>query len=105
MVHAFFIGRALATIVGERVEQAMTDSLSALGRFDAEQRENLRQFTEEVMERARREEETSGQAAPSTDAAPYPAAESADLRCVFLVFSSLTTAVLIFCRQLIAPVV
>ncbi|MEM8543274.1 MAG: DUF6825 family protein [Cyanobacteria bacterium P01_H01_bin.119] len=80
MVHAFFIGRALATIVGERVEQAMTDSLSALGRFDAEQRENLRQFTEEVMERARREEETSGQAAPSTDAAPYPAAESADLQ-------------------------
>ena len=48
MVHAFFIGRALAAAIGERVEHLMTDSLSALGRFDAEQRENLRQFTEEV---------------------------------------------------------
>ena len=56
MVHAFFIGRALASAIGEQVENLVTDGLSNLGKFDAEQRENLRQFTEEVLARAEREE-------------------------------------------------
>ncbi|MBE9076135.1 hypothetical protein IQ241_02305 [Romeria aff. gracilis LEGE 07310] len=56
VLHAFFIGRALATAVGEQVEHLVSDGLSLVGKFDAEQRENLRQFTEEVMARAEREE-------------------------------------------------
>lgn len=56
MVHAFFIGRALASAVAEQVEQSMTGALSDLGRFDAEQRENLRRFTEDVMARAQQQE-------------------------------------------------
>ena len=58
MVHAFFVGRAIAELLNEQLETALTDALSELGRFDAEQRERLRQFTEEVMERANREAET-----------------------------------------------
>ncbi|ASC74227.1 putative thylakoid lumen protein [Halomicronema hongdechloris C2206] len=52
MVHAFFIGRALAEATSEQAERLMTDALSQLGQFDAEQRERLRQFTEDVMARA-----------------------------------------------------
>ncbi|NJL00562.1 MAG: hypothetical protein HC838_02410 [Spirulinaceae cyanobacterium RM2_2_10] len=52
---AFFIGRALAAVAGEKVEEAVTEALSELGKFDAEQRENLRQFTMEVIARADRE--------------------------------------------------
>ncbi|MGD1939699.1 MAG: DUF6825 family protein [Leptolyngbyaceae cyanobacterium] len=56
VVHAFFMGRALATAIAEQVEQSMTETLSNLGRFDAEQRENLRHFTDEVMARVQQQE-------------------------------------------------
>jgi len=55
LVHAFFVGRAIAEIAYEKLEAGVTDALSELGKFDAEQRENLRQFVAEVMERAERE--------------------------------------------------
>ncbi|MEM1280746.1 MAG: DUF6825 family protein [Cyanobacteria bacterium P01_D01_bin.6] len=56
VVHAFFMGRALAAAIAEQAEQTMTETLSNLGRFDAEQREHLRQFTEEVMARVQQQE-------------------------------------------------
>jgi len=64
LVQAFFVGRAVAEVVNERLEVALTDALSDLGKFDAEAREQLRQFTEEVLERAHRSAEAanSGQA-------------------------------------------
>jgi polyhydroxyalkanoate synthesis regulator phasin len=55
MLQAFFVGRALAATVSERAGHLMSDGLSQLGKFDAEQRERLRQFTEEVMARAEQE--------------------------------------------------
>lgn len=59
LIHAFFVGRALAEALYDQAEHAFTDALSELGKFDAEQRERLRIFTEQVLERARREEEAS----------------------------------------------
>lgn len=59
VIHAFFVGRALAQAINEQVEEALTNALSELGKFDAEQRERLRQFTQEVMERAEREAEAA----------------------------------------------
>jgi len=51
-VHAFFIGRILAESIGSAVEKTLTTTLSELGKFDAEQREALRQFATEVLEKA-----------------------------------------------------
>lgn len=56
VVHAFFMGRVLATAIGEQLEQTMTETMSNLGRFDAEQRETLRRFTDEVMARVQQQE-------------------------------------------------
>lgn len=64
LVHAFFIGRALADALSEQLESAVTNTLSELGKFDAEQRERLRQFTEQVIERANREEALAMQDRP-----------------------------------------
>lgn len=61
VVHAFFMGRALATAIAEQAEQSMTEALSNLGRFDAEQREHLRHFTEEVMARVQQQESAVSQ--------------------------------------------
>lgn len=76
LLQAFFVGRAVAEVINERVEVALTDALSELGKFDAEAREQMRQFTEEVLERANRAAEAAnaGQTTPSG----YTNSESVD---------------------------
>jgi microcompartment protein CcmL/EutN len=49
---AFFIGRATAEAVIDRVEESVTEAISAFGKFDAEQREHLRSFVETILEKA-----------------------------------------------------
>ena len=74
IIHAFFVGRAIAEALGEQLENTVTNALSELGKFDAEQRERLRQFTDEVLERASRAEAASAQGRTSaivpTDSKP-----------------------------------
>lgn len=65
ILHAFFVGRATAEVLTDRLEDALTDFLSALGKFDAEQREKLRQFTEEVMAKTQQQEATVITAPPA----------------------------------------
>jgi methyl-accepting chemotaxis protein len=52
VTNAFFLGRALAEVLSEKLEDSFTNAMSDLGKFDAEQREHLRQFVEEVQLRA-----------------------------------------------------
>ena len=83
MLQAFFVGRALAAAVSERAEHLMSDGLSKLGKFDAEQREYFRQFTEEVMTRAEQERAAAGaQTTSATNgvASPTAAPDSEDLQ-------------------------
>ncbi|BAZ67156.1 MAG: hypothetical protein KME28_00560 [Pelatocladus maniniholoensis HA4357-MV3] len=60
LVQAFFVGRAVAEVMTESLENAFTDALSEVGKLDAELRENLRQFTDEVIERANRAADAAG---------------------------------------------
>lgn len=78
MLQAFFVGRALAAAVSEKTEHLVSDGLSQLGKFDAEQRENLRRFTEEVMARAEQERAAAnagGNTATSDTATSQPPSE------------------------------
>ncbi|HEY9626855.1 MAG TPA: hypothetical protein V6C84_06100 [Coleofasciculaceae cyanobacterium] len=78
LVHAFFVGRAIAEALGEQLENTVTSALSELGKFDAEQRERLRQFTAEVLERANRAEAMSDQG--RTSAIVHTSSKSEDLQ-------------------------
>ncbi|MFB2836303.1 DUF6825 family protein [Floridanema evergladense] len=71
LIQAFFVGRAVAETLNQQVESALTNFMSEVGKFDAEQRENLRQFTQQVLERARREEELSMQGRSSGYTSSY----------------------------------
>jgi uncharacterized protein YicC (UPF0701 family) len=64
LVNAFFLGRATAEVLAEELEHGLTDVMSNVGKFDAEQRERLRQFTQQVMARA--EAESSATATTQT---------------------------------------
>ncbi|MEH1833154.1 MAG: DUF6825 family protein [Nostoc sp.] len=79
LVQAFFVGRAVAEVVNERLEVALTDALSDLGKFDAEAREQLRQFTEEVLERANRAAEAANAGQPNTGSG-QPSSDSGDVQ-------------------------
>ncbi len=70
LIHAFFLGRATAEMLYEELENSLTDALSELGKFDAEQRERLRHFTERVMEQANRAEEMAVQGRTSSAIVP-----------------------------------
>lgn len=70
LVHAFFVGRAVAEGFYQQLEQVFTNTLSELGKFDAEQREYWRQFTQEAIERANRAEETTMRARTTTAIVP-----------------------------------
>jgi uncharacterized protein YicC (UPF0701 family) len=61
LIQAFFLGRATAEVLSEELESGFTNLLSEVGKFDAEQRERLRQFTQQVMERAATEASTASQ--------------------------------------------
>ncbi len=72
LLHAFFLGRATAEVLSEEVGHTLTNVLAEVGKFDAEQRERLRQFTTQVMERASQEASAAGRSgvasnAPTTD--------------------------------------
>jgi polyhydroxyalkanoate synthesis regulator phasin len=79
LVQAFFVGRAVAEVINERLEVALTDALSDLGKFDAEAREQLRQFTDEVLERANRAAEAAN-AGQTTTSTGQPSSTSVDLQ-------------------------
>jgi hypothetical protein len=57
VLDAFFLGRALGEVLNEKLEDTLTNTLSELSKFDAEQRERLRQLMEEVLLRAKRDAE------------------------------------------------
>lgn len=80
LIHAFFLGRATAEVFYEGVEQTLTETLSQVGKFDAEQRERLREFTNQVMERAQTAETTTvpGQSSSSSAASPLDLQETID---------------------------
>ena len=71
LVHAFFVGRALSEAFYEQAEKAFTSTVSELGRRDAELREQFRQFTEQVLERANREQEAAMQGRSGAVASPF----------------------------------
>ncbi len=76
LIRAFFIGRAAADLLSEQVEDKLTDLLSEVGKFEAEQRENLRIFTDTVLERAAtKEAEASEDLKDSVNSATANAAE------------------------------
>ena len=56
---AFFIGKALAEVVSEKVEDNLTNLLSDIGKFDAETRQRLQEFAQEVKKRAQTNKEIS----------------------------------------------
>jgi polyhydroxyalkanoate synthesis regulator phasin len=60
VLNSFFVGRALAQSLNDKLSETLTHTLSELGKINAEQGEKLRHFTQEVIDRAARETANAG---------------------------------------------
>ncbi|XP_057965418.1 uncharacterized protein LOC131155981 [Malania oleifera] len=63
ILDAFFLGRALAEALNERIESTVGEFLSAIGRLQAEQQKQVHDFQEEVLDRAKRAKERAAREA------------------------------------------
>ncbi|PKI64790.1 hypothetical protein CRG98_014786 [Punica granatum] len=57
ILDAFFLGKAVAETLNERIESTVGEFLSTVGRLQAEQQKQVQEFQEEVFERAKRAKE------------------------------------------------
>uniref|UniRef100_A0A7C8YV78 Uncharacterized protein n=1 Tax=Opuntia streptacantha TaxID=393608 RepID=A0A7C8YV78_OPUST len=63
VLDAFFLGKALGEALTERIESAVGEVLSTVGRFQAEQQKQIQEFQEDVLERAKRAKEKAAREA------------------------------------------
>lgn len=62
---SFFMGRATAEALTEKLEDALADLFSSIAKFDAQQRQGLREFVEIVQAKA---DQQSGTVSPHKEA-------------------------------------
>ncbi|KAG8489200.1 hypothetical protein CXB51_017249 [Gossypium anomalum] len=63
VLDAFFLGKAVAEALNERIESTIGEFLSVVGRLQAEQQKQVQDFQEEVLERAKRAKEQAAREA------------------------------------------
>ncbi|KAF2284505.1 hypothetical protein GH714_025907 [Hevea brasiliensis] len=63
VLDAFFLGKALAEALNERIESTVGEFLSAIGRLQAEQQRQIQDFQVDVLERAKRAKENAAREA------------------------------------------
>ncbi|KAK9282542.1 hypothetical protein L1049_005463 [Liquidambar formosana] len=66
VLDAFFLGKALAEALNERIESTVGEFLSTIGRLQAEQQKQVQDFQEDVLERAKRAKEKAAREAMET---------------------------------------
>ena len=69
VLDAFFVGRALAEVVNEKLGTALGEVLSEVAKVDAERRRELKEFQDEVRLRAR-DQQTKATAASASSSPP-----------------------------------
>ncbi|MEB3292505.1 MAG: hypothetical protein VKJ24_05045 [Synechococcales bacterium] len=75
LIHAFFVGRAIAEVLSEQAERTFNEILSDLGKFDAEQRERMRNFVQEVNHRVSQTESSTFHSGGDGAIVPRPSAD------------------------------
>ncbi|CAL9023269.1 unnamed protein product [Prunus brigantina] len=75
VLDAFFLGKALAEAINERIESSVGEFLSTIGRLQAEQQKQVEEFQEDVLERAKRAKEKAAREAAEVGLTKPPTAE------------------------------
>ncbi|CAH2079338.1 unnamed protein product [Thlaspi arvense] len=76
VLDAFFLGKALAEVINERIESTVGEVLGTIGRFQAEQQKQVQEIQEEVLERAKRAKERAARETMETQGLSAPKPEA-----------------------------
>ncbi|KAL6210917.1 hypothetical protein ACLB2K_016147 [Fragaria x ananassa] len=77
VLDAFFLGKALAEALNERIESSVGEFLSTIGRLQAEQQKQVEEFQADVLERAKKaKEKAAREAAEAQGIVSKPTTES-----------------------------
>nr|XP_043610458.1 uncharacterized protein At4g13200, chloroplastic [Erigeron canadensis] len=68
VLDAFFLGKAFAEALNERIESTVGEFLSTVGRLQAEQQKQVQEFQDEVLERAKKAKEKAAREAMEAQA-------------------------------------
>ncbi|KAH6813722.1 hypothetical protein C2S51_022740 [Perilla frutescens var. frutescens] len=79
IIDAFFLGKAVAEALNERIESAVGEFLSSIGRLQAEQQKQVQEFQDEVLEKARQAKEQAAREAMEAQGFIPRAKSSADV--------------------------
>ncbi|NEP44096.1 MAG: hypothetical protein F6K35_34670, partial [Okeania sp. SIO2H7] len=79
---AFFLGRAVAEGIYEQLGKLFSEVITEISKFDAEQREKLRQFSEKVLEHADREAAREIEEGQNYSNAPATSTQPKDLQAI-----------------------
>ncbi|XP_038703274.1 uncharacterized protein LOC119999652 [Tripterygium wilfordii] len=71
VLDAFFLGKALAEALTERIESTVGEFFSTVGRLQAEQQKQVQDFQEEVLERAKKAKERAAREAMEAQGLVY----------------------------------
>ncbi|CAL1411978.1 unnamed protein product [Linum trigynum] len=61
VLDAFFLGKALAEVLNERVESAVGEIMSTIGKLQSEQQKQIQGFQEDVIGRAKKAKQEAAQ--------------------------------------------
>ncbi|CAN0897885.1 Uncharacterized protein At4g13200, chloroplastic [Linum grandiflorum] len=61
VLDAFFLGKALAEVLNERIESAVGEVLSTIGKLQSEQQKQIQSFQDDVVERAKKAKQGAAQ--------------------------------------------
>ncbi|KAG6592865.1 putative protein, chloroplastic [Cucurbita argyrosperma subsp. argyrosperma] len=89
VLNAFFLGKALAEALTERVESTIGEVLSGIGRLQAEQQKQILDFQEEVLERAKKAQEKAARDAKEVQG---PISSSSSIRSPTIEVASSSTS-------------
>ncbi|XP_078442540.1 uncharacterized protein LOC144712209 [Wolffia australiana] len=67
---AFFLGKALAEAINERIASNVGEFLSIVGQWQAEQQKQVQEFQEEVIQKAKKDKEKAAAEALGSSPAP-----------------------------------
>ncbi|KAK1428469.1 hypothetical protein QVD17_17304 [Tagetes erecta] len=77
VLDAFFLGKAFAEALNERIESTVGEFLSTVGRLQAEQQKQVQEFQDEVLERAKQAKaKAAREAMEAQGLVPKPASPS-----------------------------
>ncbi|CAI0426638.1 unnamed protein product [Linum tenue] len=82
VLDAFFLGKALAEVLNERLESAVGEIMSTIGKLQSDQQKHIQGFQEDVVGRAKKAKQEAAQTTSVVEASTDPETDISEVEVV-----------------------